>query len=49
VIQKVNGYEIKSPDKALEVYQKLRESRHITMDIERNGQVIRKEYNVAGQ
>ena len=48
VIQKVNGYEINSPDKALEVYQKLRESRHITMDIERNGQVIRKEYNVAG-
>jgi general secretion pathway protein C len=49
VIQKINGYEINSPDKALEVYQKLRESRHITMDIERNGQVIRKEYNVAGQ
>jgi general secretion pathway protein C len=48
VIQKVNGYEINSPDKALEVYQKLRESRHITMDVERNGQVIRKEYNVAG-
>ena len=48
VIQKINGYEINSPDKALEVYQKLRESRHITMDIERNGQVIRKEYNVAG-
>jgi len=48
VIQKINGYEINSPDKALEVYQKLRESRHITLEIERNGQVISKEYNVAG-
>jgi general secretion pathway protein C len=48
VIQRINGYEINSPDKALEVYQKLRESPHITIDIERNGQVIRKEYNVTG-
>jgi general secretion pathway protein C len=48
VIQKINGYEINSPDKALEVYQKLKESRHISLEIERNGQVIRKEYNVAG-
>ena len=48
VIQKINGYEINSPDKALEVYQKLRESSHITMEVERNGQVIRKEYNIAG-
>ncbi len=49
VIQKINGYEINSPDKALEIYQKLRESSHITLEIERNGQVIRKEYNVTGQ
>lgn len=48
VIQKINGYEINSPDKALEVYQKLREARHISLEIERNGQVIRKDYNVAG-
>ncbi len=48
VIQKINGYEINSPDKALEVYQKLRDSRHITIEIERSGQAIRKEYNVTG-
>jgi general secretion pathway protein C len=48
VIQKINGYEINSPDKALEVYQKLKESRHITLEIERSGNVIRKEYNVTG-
>jgi general secretion pathway protein C len=48
VIQRINGYEINSPDKALEVYQKLRESSHITIEIERNGQIVRKEYNVNG-
>ncbi len=48
VIQKINGYEINSPDKALEVYQKLRESSHITLEVERNGQIIRKEYNISG-
>jgi general secretion pathway protein C len=49
VIQKINGYEINSPDKALEIYQKLRESSHITLEVERNGQVVHKEYNVTGQ
>ncbi len=48
VIQKINGYEINSPDKALEVYQKLRESSHISLEVERNGQIIRKEYNITG-
>jgi len=46
VIQRINGYEINSPDKALEIYQKLREAAHITIDIERNGQTIRKDYNI---
>jgi general secretion pathway protein C len=49
VIQRVNGYEINSPDKALEVYQRLRESSHVTIELERAGQVVRKEYNVVGQ
>jgi general secretion pathway protein C len=46
VIQRINGFEMNSPDKALEVYQKLRDSPHISIDIERNGQVIHKDYNV---
>ncbi|HET6438469.1 MAG TPA: type II secretion system protein GspC [Anaeromyxobacter sp.] len=46
VIQRVNGYEINSPEKALELYQKLRESSHVTIELERNGQPIRKEYNI---
>ena len=46
VIQRINGYEINSPDKALEIYQKLKDAGHITIDIERNGQTLRKDYNV---
>ncbi|HZZ85731.1 MAG TPA: type II secretion system protein GspC [Anaeromyxobacteraceae bacterium] len=48
VVTKINGYEINSPDKALEVYQKLKEANHISLELERNGQPIRKEYNVTG-
>ena len=48
VIQRVNGYEINSPEKALELYQKLRESAHVTIELERGGQTIRKEYNISG-
>ncbi|HSB18982.1 MAG TPA: type II secretion system protein GspC [Anaeromyxobacteraceae bacterium] len=48
VIQRINGYEINSPDKALEIYQKLREASHVTIDLERNGHVIRKDYNISG-
>jgi general secretion pathway protein C len=49
VIQRINGYEINSPEKALELYQKLREAGHVTIELERQGQVIKKEYNIAGQ
>ena len=48
VIQRVNGYEINSPEKALELYQKLRESRHVTIELEREGQIVRKEYTITG-
>ncbi|HYS79628.1 MAG TPA: type II secretion system protein GspC [Anaeromyxobacteraceae bacterium] len=48
VIQRINGYEMNSPDKALEVYQKLRESQNIKIEIERNGQTVTKDYKVSG-
>jgi general secretion pathway protein C len=48
VVQRVNGYEINSPEKALELYQKLKESGHVTIQLERGGQVITKEYNITG-
>ncbi len=37
VIQKINGYEMNSPDKALEVYGKLRDARAISVQLERRG------------
>lgn len=37
VIKKINGYEINSPDKALEVYAKLKESSRIEVELERRG------------
>jgi general secretion pathway protein C len=48
VIQRVNGYEINSPEKALELYQKLREAGHVTIELERGGQPVRKEYDITG-
>jgi general secretion pathway protein C len=48
VITRINGYEVNSPDKALEVYQKLRESCHVTIELERGGQPIKKDYNIKG-
>jgi general secretion pathway protein C len=48
VITRINGYEVNSPDKALEVYQKLRESCHVTIEVERGGQVVKKDYNING-
>jgi general secretion pathway protein C len=46
VITRINGYEINSPDKALEIYQKLRESSHVTLELDRNGQNIKKDYSI---
>lgn len=46
VIQRIDGYEINSPEKALELYQKLRDSQQVSIELERGGQVIRKEYTV---
>lgn len=48
VITRINGYEVNSPDKALEVYQKLRESAHVSIELERGGQTIKKDYNISG-
>jgi general secretion pathway protein C len=46
VIQRVNGYELNSPEKALELYQKLRESAHVTIVGERGGQPFQKDYDI---
>ncbi len=46
VITRINGYEINSPDKALEIYQKLREASHVTLELDRGGQNIKKDYSI---
>lgn len=48
VVQRINGYEINSPDRALELFQKLRETSHVVIELERGGQAIRKEYSISG-
>lgn len=46
VIKRINGFDLNSPEKALEVYSKLKESGRIDIEIERNGAAVRKTYNV---
>lgn len=46
VIRRINGYDLNSPEKALEIYSKLKESSRIDIEVERNGSSVRKTYNV---
>ena len=46
VIKRINGYDMNSPEKALEIYSKLRDASRIDIEIERNGQNINKKYNI---
>ncbi len=46
VIRRINGYDLNSPEKALEIYSKLKEASRIDIEIERNGATQRKTYNV---
>ena len=46
VIQKINGYEMNSPDKALEIYQKLKESDNVAIELQRRGQGMSFNYSI---
>lgn len=46
VIRRINGFDLNSPEKALEIYSKLKESARIDIEIERNGTTVKKTYNV---
>lgn len=46
VINRINGYEITSPDKALEVYGKLKDSKHVTVDVKRRGKPTTLDYTI---
>ncbi|MCP4502036.1 MAG: hypothetical protein GY822_18925 [Deltaproteobacteria bacterium] len=47
IIQRVNGYDINSPDKALEVYQKLKSSKSVSVDIKRRGKPVTIDYGIS--
>ena len=46
VIKRINGYDLNSPEKALEIYSKLKEASRIDIELERNGSNINKTYNI---
>jgi len=46
IISAINGLEMTSPDKALEVYTKLRTANHLTVGLERNGQKVTMDYTI---
>lgn len=46
VIQRINGYEMNSPDKALEIYSKLKDASAITVDLLRNGKSQTMSYQI---
>ena len=46
VIRRINGYDMNSPDKALEVYQKLRDASRIEVELERRGDTVKKQYSI---
>ncbi len=46
VISKINGYDMSSPDKALEVYSKLKDSKEITVEMSRRGQKVTSGYTI---
>lgn len=46
VISRINGYEMSSPEKGLEVYQKLKDSSNVTVDIKRRGKAMTLDYTI---
>ncbi|NPC82261.1 hypothetical protein HPC49_29090 [Pyxidicoccus fallax] len=46
VLKRINGLTLETPERALEAFAKLREARHIELDIARNGTPLRKVYDV---
>jgi len=46
IVQQINGYEMNSPDKALEIYSKLKDAQTITVDLLRRGKSQTMTYNI---
>lgn len=46
IIHKINGFAINSPDKALEIYQKLKSARSIDIELTRRGKSKKLNYGI---
>ncbi|MBI5497791.1 MAG: PDZ domain-containing protein [Deltaproteobacteria bacterium] len=46
VISKINGYDMSTPDKALEVYNKLKDAKEINVEMNRRGQKMTMSYGI---
>jgi general secretion pathway protein C len=46
VVNRINGFEMSSPEKGLEVYQKLKDSSNVTVDIKRRGKPMTLDYTI---
>jgi general secretion pathway protein C len=46
VITRINGFDLDSPEKALEIYTRLKNERRVDIELERRGKPIRKTYNI---
>ncbi|HEY1097576.1 MAG TPA: type II secretion system protein GspC [Myxococcota bacterium] len=46
VINRINGYELDSPEKGLEVYAKLKDSTAVTVEVKRRGKPMTMSYNI---
>jgi general secretion pathway protein C len=45
-LEKINGFDMTSPEKALEAYARLRTSDHLTVSVNRRGQEMNLDYNI---
>ncbi len=48
VINKINGYEMNSPDVALDIYQKLKDASSVSIEVNRRGQTMTMNYDIRG-
>ncbi len=46
VVRRINGFELNSPERALELYSKLKDSGRVEVDLERNGSPVKKSYTL---
>ncbi|WP_298039721.1 type II secretion system protein GspC [uncultured Desulfuromonas sp.] len=46
ILKQINGVELNSPEKALQIFQQLREAKHLSIGLQRSGQNLNFEYDV---